>query len=148
LNPFYGAFASLTQRNLLLLTVAVTTILSEFLPILLANIPFSLTQTKMTHVVCARAAIAILGFMIIVLGATMFVKWPHMAVDPRTVAGAVYYVADSAMLADFEGRGISVLDKRERDERVKELGQRYFYGDVRGVSGQHRIAVDAESRSS
>lgn len=119
--------------------------MAEFMPILLNNIPMRVTQTWVTHLVCTWLAVGILGVMWLVLVASFFVKWPHMPVDPSTVAGSMYYVCDSWMLYSFEG--LSTMGKKERDRKVIETGLRYEYGDIQGVSGLRRYGVDGVRES-
>jgi hypothetical protein len=78
--------------------------------------------------------------MWLVIAVSFFVKWPHMPADPSTVAGSMYYVCDSWMLYSFEG--LSTLKKKDRDWKVGQMGFRYGYGDIQGVSGLRRYGVD------
>lgn len=140
-NAFYGIYAAIKAGDIFLLLSALMTILAEFLPVLLSNIPYSLTQTLRTHVVCARLSIAILSIMILTLLGSMFIRWPHMPADPRSISGAMYYVSASTMLADFEG--VANLGPKEREQRVREMQKRYFYGELNGPHGR-RMGVDGE----
>jgi len=135
----YGIYAGIKENNFFLLCVAFMALLSEFLPLLLANIPYNLTQTERTHEVCARITLVIIGLMILTLLGSLFIKWPHMPVDPRSVAGAMYYISESKMRGDFEG--VSRLEGKERDNRVKTMNGRYYYGEV---NGRGRVGVDVE----
>lgn len=85
--------------------------------------------------------------MVIILAAHMaLVKWPYMPVSLDSLAGCIYYVCDSAMLADFAK--LSMLDKRERDLRIQRMGRKYKFGWITGLSGERRVAVDyAEGES-
>ena len=121
--------------------VALTSIFSEFMPILLNNIPFRITQTFVTHLVCTWLGVGILGAMLLVVLASFFVKWPHMPADVTTIAGTMYYVFDSGMLWSFEGLGAA--PRKERDWRISEMGSQYSLGEMTGVSGMQRIGVDA-----
>jgi hypothetical protein len=107
----------------------------ELLPVFLANVPYALTQTWDTHRVCTYFALGVLGAMLVVLGVSFWVKWPHMPVDPRTVAGMLYYVAGS------EG----LLRKTVEPSRDpwEENGEMYFYARVKSRDGRARMAVDA-----
>ncbi|XXG96339.1 hypothetical protein Hte_002621 [Hypoxylon texense] len=144
-NAFSGLWSSVRRRHGFLAVVAVTSILSEFLTIFLGNIPFRVTQTYLVHNICTWAAVGILCIMILVVAGSFFVTWPHMPVDPSTVAGAMYYVCDSWMLARFEG--LSTMKRKDRDWRVNEMGLKYEFGEIRGASGVVRIGVDASSSS-
>lgn len=62
-----------------------------------------------------------------------------MPVDPRTVAGAMFYVSGSeGLLRRMEG--VAGIDSKEREKRVAEGGGRYFYGDIGG--GRVGVEVD------
>ncbi len=142
-NAFYGVYTAVRQCNVLLFVTAFTTVASEFLPILLSNIPYALTQTEETHVVCTYVSLAIMAVMVLVLAVSMFIRWPHMPVDPRTLAGAAYYVADSAtLLRDVIDCGPLTLDRRQRAKHLADLDRRYFYGRVVSPSGRTRMAID------
>jgi hypothetical protein len=47
------------------------------------------------------------------------------------------------MLDDFEG--VSRLDGKEREQRVGEMGRRYFYGVLMGEAGERRMGVDYDA---
>ena len=135
-NPFSGACAALAQNQPLLFCAACMAVLAELLPVLLANIPYALTQTLLTHTVCTYLALGVLGAMVLVLGGTVvLVRWPDVPLDPRTVAGAVYYVAGS------EGLVREVVAARGGG---REMDGRYFYGGERvdEAGGRGRVVVD------
>ncbi|KAI1504596.1 hypothetical protein F5X99DRAFT_423445 [Biscogniauxia marginata] len=139
-NCFSGIWFAFRRRHTLMGIVAFTAILSEFLPILLANVPFGVTQTWQTHMVCTWFSVAIICFMILVLVGTFFVKWPRLPVDVRTIAGAAYCVCDSWLLEGVDR--LNMAKKEERDARVNFSGLRYRFGEIVGVSGATRIGVD------
>ncbi|KAK0730875.1 hypothetical protein B0H67DRAFT_639324 [Lasiosphaeris hirsuta] len=139
-NPFSGIYAAVKQRHLFFFATSLAAILSEFLPVLLSNVPFSLSQTGVTATVCTAMSGLFLSIHIAVLIASFFIRYPPMPVDPRSVAGAMYYVSQSHMLtSDFDG--VSQLDAEDRDRRVKESGRRYFYGVLVGGTWR-RMGVD------
>jgi len=140
LHAITGMSSAIRLGNPFLVVVAFTSIAAEFMPILLNNVPFRLTQTYTTHMACTWMAVALLCIMWLVVAASFFVSWPHMPVDPSTIAGAMYYVCDSKMLSSFEG--LSVLPKGQRDLKVCEMGARFRFGSMTGVSGARRIGVD------
>ncbi|KAK1755909.1 hypothetical protein QBC47DRAFT_299683 [Echria macrotheca] len=140
LHALGGIWSAIRRGHPFLVVVAFTSILAEFMPILLNNVPYRLTQTYTTHTVCTWLAVGILFFMWLVIVASFFVSWPHMPVDPSTIAGAMFYVCDSQMLASFEG--LSVLSKEERNRRVRDMKAEFRFGQMRGVSGVRRVGVD------
>lgn len=144
-NCFSGFYSSLKHGQLFSALVAFMAILSEFMPILLVNIPFTLTQTYRTHIICARLSIGILLLMVLTLIGSMFIHWPDMPVDPRSVAGAMYYVSESSMVDHFTG--LAKSEKKDRTRQVKELGGRYWYGDILTASGATRKAVERDDGS-
>ncbi|KAI1769766.1 hypothetical protein F4818DRAFT_456612 [Hypoxylon cercidicola] len=144
-NAFSGLWSSIRRRHGFLAVVALASILSEFLTIFLGNIPFQITQTLLVHNLCTWAAVGILCIMILVVAGSLFVTWPHIPVDPSTVAGAMYYVCDSLMLDRFEG--LSTMKRQDRDKRVNEMGLKYKFGKITGASGVVRVGVDISSSS-
>ncbi|KAK7948394.1 uncharacterized protein PG986_009280 [Apiospora aurea] len=74
--------------------VAFTAILSDVLPVLLANVPSKALQASATHLVCTWIAAAILSQMLVVITWSFLVDWPPMSMDPSTVAGAMYFALD------------------------------------------------------
>lgn len=134
-NALSGVYVAVRRRDGILLAAGLMSLAAELLPVFLANIPYALTLTYDTHRVCTFLSLAILGVMVLVLVATLFVRWPFMPVDPRTLAGAMYYVADSdVLMRDLaEGNGVVLASSESK----------YFYARVVGSDGQARMAVDA-----
>ncbi|KAK3309893.1 uncharacterized protein B0T15DRAFT_516806 [Chaetomium strumarium] len=107
-NPFSGFYSALRHRQPFLLAVSLAAILSEFLPVVLSNVPFHLAQTRTAATVCAVLSCVSLALMLAVLlagGSLFLVRCPPMPVDPRCIAGMLWYVSRSSarMLDDFEG---------------------------------------------
>lgn len=141
-NGFSGFWAALKHRQIYPGVVALMAILSEFMPILLTNVPFGLNQTENTHNFSARGAIAILLCMLLTMIGSFFIKWPNMPVDPRSIAGAMYYVGESNMVDQFSG--LASVDKKEREKRIKEMGGRYWFGEILTKSGASRVGVERD----
>ncbi|KAI1774741.1 hypothetical protein F4818DRAFT_442227 [Hypoxylon cercidicola] len=139
LDAFTGLWAGIRRKDCFLAAVAWCTVLSQFLPILLANVPAATVQTRTTNLVCSWMAVAVLGSMILVLAGSFFVRWPRMPADPTTIIGMMCYVADSPFVERFEG--LSMLEEKERDRKVQIMQSKYALGEIRGVSGKQRIAV-------
>ncbi|KAK1624381.1 hypothetical protein BDP81DRAFT_437531 [Colletotrichum phormii] len=142
-NGFYGIYAAILDGDIVLMLAAFMSIMAEFLPMLLANVPYNLTQTLSSHNVCSIISITILVLMMVAVGASLFIKWPEMPVDPRSIAGAMYYVNESRMLDDLEG--LSQLSSFDRKKKVGELGRRYFYGALTGKYGMRMGVESVES---
>lgn len=140
-NSFYGIYSAFRRRSFFLGAVAFTTILAElFLPVTLSHVPFSHLDTYETQLVCAWLSISILALMVLVILYSFFVQWPNMPVDPRTIAGAMFYVCDSWMLGTMEG--MATIGKKERDSIMRSQRLRYEFASSEGVSGKERMSVD------
>ncbi|KAK3985152.1 hypothetical protein QBC44DRAFT_405464 [Cladorrhinum sp. PSN332] len=145
MNAFSGIWSAAKRRHFFLIIVAFTGVLSEFMPVLLNNVPFRVTQTWLASRVCNWLAICILSVMWLVVVGSFFVSWPHMPVDPSTIAGAMYYVCDSRLLLLLGSvEGFSVLSREERDRKMREMmpGVKIRFGNVVGLSGRGRVGVD------
>lgn len=92
-NPFSALIRILLgrQSDFYLGIVAAVSILSEFLPTLLANVPHRVVETYIAHVVCMWLSVALLSVMALTIMGSFFVKWPHMPIDPTTLVGSLYY---------------------------------------------------------
>ncbi|RGP80206.1 hypothetical protein FLONG3_1740 [Fusarium longipes] len=139
-NPFSGFWSAIKHRQIFPGLVALMAIFSEFMPILLANIPYSLSQVRISHDICARISVGILALMALTIIISFLIRWPDMPVDPRSIAGAMYYVSESNMVDHFSG--MAAMDGDERKQRIKELGGTYVYGELTTRSGERRPAVE------
>ena len=138
-NPYTGTYFAFRRGQWLLLGTALMALAGDLLPAFLANVPYSLTQTWDAHRLCTYAALTILGAMVVVLAASMCVRWPHMLVDPRSMAGMMYYVAGSdALLSD-----IVRMARADHWGKKLELEGRYFYARRGEPENGGRMVVDA-----
>ncbi|KAM0433946.1 hypothetical protein ACHAPT_003890 [Fusarium lateritium] len=138
-NPISGLFVALRAGDLLLFLTAVASLMAEFLPILFANVPYNLTQTKIAHQVCSRLSAGILLFMVIGLFGSLFVQWPDLPVDPRSLVGAMWYVAEAPWVAGVEG--VAGMNAKNRKNKIQGLGGRWSYGYVQTRQGR-RLAIE------
>ncbi|KAI3323990.1 hypothetical protein HD806DRAFT_522505 [Xylariaceae sp. AK1471] len=132
-NAFSGLWYAIRTRRIFIAVVALASILSESLGTFLSNVPFQVTQTFTVYRLSIWTAVSILSLMVLTVILSFRVKWPHMPVDPSTIAGAMYYVCNSPLLEKMEG--LSTLEKKERDRRISELGLLYEFGEMEGTSG-------------
>ena len=94
---------AIRYRDFFLSLVAFTAILSEVMPILLTNVPYGLIRTRLTQEACTWLATAILCWMIVVVVAScMRIRWVALPAEPNSIAGVLYYVADSEAAAGFQ----------------------------------------------
>ncbi|KAK3990485.1 hypothetical protein QBC44DRAFT_64264 [Cladorrhinum sp. PSN332] len=161
-NEFSGFCTAVKRRIPFLGITAAVTILSRFLPMLMSNIGYTQQQTYPSFLICSGMSIAILGIMILTLiGSMVFINFPNLPVDLRTVAGMGWYVVVDAknnhntILPLVEGlrRGMMAeLESREqRDRRADELGWRIGYDDRAGllyvVEEGAKMGGDASTRT-
>ena len=140
-NPFSGLYVAYRQRNGYLGFLSFVSILADFLPLTLSHVPFSVIETSATQAGCAYFSLTILILMVLAVSTSFLIAWPHMPVDPRTVAGALYYVCDSWMLSTMDG--LAGSKRSDRDWMVKAAGMRYMYGYMTGREDHERIGIDA-----
>ncbi|KAF5019573.1 hypothetical protein F66182_8426 [Fusarium sp. NRRL 66182] len=132
-NPVSGVFVALRIRDPLLFFTAFAAVLAQFLPILLANVPYSLTQTSDAHNICSRLSVGILFLMAVAMGFSLLVKWPDLPVDPSNLAGALWYVADAPWLRSLEG--VAAMSASKRRDAVRGLGGSWTYGPIHTPMG-------------
>ncbi|KAK1829740.1 hypothetical protein QBC39DRAFT_262375 [Podospora conica] len=138
---FVGIWEALTRREMFAGCVAFANIISKLTPPLLSNVPFSPVQTWLFHQVSTWTAMACLVFLTLVLAyGTLFVKYPHMPIDPGSVAGKMYYLCDSDVIHDFQG--LAGMGEKECLARL-DPDWKYTFGKMTGVSGEQRIGVQA-----
>jgi hypothetical protein len=149
MSPFSAIIPSLRRRHFIVSLVCFASVLAEFLPIFLGNIPYSPSLTWRAYITCSFLAILILLFMMACVA--VLILRPRRSVRPLprrtdTLASICCYVA-----ADESGEGgaMGILDKlsglskmgtRERDNIVVETGGEYTMGIVKG--GELRIDFD------
>ncbi|KAF3001176.1 hypothetical protein E8E14_007704 [Neopestalotiopsis sp. 37M] len=102
-NPFSALARTVwgRQSDLYLGMVAVMSIMSEFLPTLLANVPHRVIETYIAHFICMWLSVGLLILMALTIIGSFFVKWPHMPIDPTTLIGAMYYVVPRTPLTSL-----------------------------------------------
>ncbi|RGP78055.1 hypothetical protein FLONG3_3890 [Fusarium longipes] len=138
-NPVSGLFVALRIRDPLLFFTAFTTVLAQFLPILLANVPYNRTQTSDAHEICSRLSIGILLVMVVAMLSSLSVKWPDLPVDPRSLAGALWYVSDAPWVRGLEG--VAAMSANKRKIAVQGLGGRWTYGPIHTPMGE-RMCIE------
>ncbi|KAM7213514.1 hypothetical protein V8F06_011127 [Rhypophila decipiens] len=144
-NIFTGLYTFFRSRDIFALNVAFTVLHAKFIPILFSNIPFRNTVTWKMHEACTWLAVAVLGYMVLVLLATFLChssstnlftifsgRWQSneapskplaMQVKTATILGCMFYLVESEMIKDF--RGLAGLKGRERDRIIGQMGRLY-----------------------
>ncbi|TPX15958.1 uncharacterized protein E0L32_000292 [Thyridium curvatum] len=120
-NPYTGLTMYLAERQKLPALLALSTILGEFLPILLANVPFNNAITWNTFNGCSIASVVILAVMLVVLAVTAVYIFilnrrqrdsplvlPFKERNMKTLAAVLYLVCRSdAFLGQLQGASIA-----------------------------------------
>ncbi|KAK0642090.1 hypothetical protein B0T16DRAFT_449362 [Cercophora newfieldiana] len=136
-DQYTTLFTSLRRGDLLLAAVSVMTIFSDFLPVLLANVPFDRTVTWKAHNVCSWMAVAIISLMTLVLIcvlAFMVSRRPKLLVDVSLIRGcpllAVIILVCSSpnMLDTLPLVGTSTMETKARDGWIRKEDARYRLG--------------------
>ncbi|KAM7190141.1 hypothetical protein V8F20_009871 [Naviculisporaceae sp. PSN 640] len=130
---FSGLFRAVINNNVFLSAVAFAGVLSKFLPVVLSNVPFRLTLTWDTYVICTWISVSVLAVMILVMIASFFVKRPDLPVDAETIAGRMYYVCDS---------WVTIAGREDTWAGHLAPDTRYRFGKIVGASGRERIGID------
>ncbi|KAK3392798.1 hypothetical protein B0H63DRAFT_456635, partial [Podospora didyma] len=139
----YTALAYGIRGSPLVAAISLPTVLSDFLPLLMANIPFQRTTIWTAHLISSWIAVGIMALMaatLAILAAVLVLARPKGYVNTRLVAEAPV-VAILLLLSGshdlmLQLQGLSTLVTRARDKRVAELGLWYRLGwnwtDARG----------------
>jgi fluoride exporter len=147
MSSFSAIIPSIRRRHFLVANICFISVLSEFLPIVLANIAFSPAMTEEAYFVCTYLAMSILGLMLISITILIFRPRHHLRPLPRkptTLASVLLYITnlgdskEQSMLDSMQG--LSALDGKERDACITKIGCRYTMGLV--ASNDLRIEED------
>lgn len=92
-NPFSGFYRTVSGRHpdFYLGIVSFVSILSHMLPAILVNVPYRTVYTLPYFLSCIWLAVAMVSVMICTIVGSFFVAFLDMAIDPTTIAGAMYY---------------------------------------------------------
>lgn len=112
-NIFSAVRSGLSRdsRDLFLVAVSLASLVSEFMPVLLLNIPFGMVKNNVTQLVCTWMTVCFLIGMIFVLASSLLMHWPHLPIDPSTIAGALYYASDPGVIALSPAAGLLLGQK-------------------------------------
>ena len=133
-NPYVGLVLYLGRRQKLLGLLALTTILSDFLPIFLANVPFSNSITYDTFEACVWLSVAVLGFMLVVLvtlAGWLILHPSRYSADLKTLGGVLHLVYGSGeSQRDLSGLSSAGRGGRGLGVKIKTLNRKYAIGST------------------
>ncbi|KAF8248645.1 hypothetical protein K440DRAFT_678850 [Wilcoxina mikolae CBS 423.85] len=134
---------ALLRGDLYMAFIGFVGVLIEALVVVLPGIPFEPSQTEQGYEVATWLSVSVL---ILVLFAVVLVfsrrRSACMPRLPYSIATVMVYLYAARMLKDFVG--LSVLDRKERDEKIVGLGKTYGFGWTTGEDGKVRVGVDVE----
>ena len=109
-------------------SVALVGLISEFLVVALAGLPYRPGQQRGEFLFWAVVSISILALMIIMLIIVNIwrTKLPALMRKPGDIAAVMTYVAGTGMVRDFEE--LSQVRTKERNREIERLGKSYAYG--------------------
>lgn len=141
-NPFTGIFYSIRNGHFFNAYVSLVAILCEPLIVALSNIPFKAGLAFMAYRVSTYVSVGILSMMLLGIFWMLVVRkrTPELVRRPDTVASILLFICGSAMLDDF--KGMSRMDREERDAMVKRWDKRYSMGNVIGLDTVEREGID------
>ena len=149
-DPYTALGTAARHRSTIIAGVAATTVLGDFLPLLLANVPFDRVSTITTLEWCMRFSIGILAFMAAVAVALLVQLSRHGArwgtalagrasvLREAPVAGYITVAAASDNLTASLGEGLSGLGTHEMRRRIRGMGSRYEWIERIDRSGTAR----------
>ena len=150
MSPFSAIIPSLRQKHFLIANIAFLSILSELLPICLANVTYSAATTQPAYEACNDISLAILILMLIsmfvlILKPTKGVK--RLPRNPDTVASVLVYLAGQSGVSKREGllasmKGLENVNTEERNETISGWGRTYSLGLDK--SGELKVDEDGQ----
>ena len=140
--PIVAFFPLVRMGYIVPAAVALTALMSEFLVISLAGLPYRPGQLRTEYLVCGVISIAMLLVMLVMI--FFLHRWrrtlPHLPRRPDSVAAVMTYVAQTNMSRDFVG--IEERKRKERERAIEGLGKKYGYGIRVEEDGRKRWVVD------
>ncbi len=140
-NPFSGFFYSLHKKHFFNAYVSLVAILCLPLIVALASIPFKAGLTFIAYRTSTYITIGVLSLMLIgIVWLLCRGKTPDLVRQPDTIASVLLFICGSNMREDF--KGMSLMHRSEREEIITGWGKSYAMGNVIGVDGVERQAID------
>jgi hypothetical protein len=146
--PFTTFFKALAQGNYYHAFIALVTVSSYILLILVAGVPFNYGQIKNVTFWSSLASACIIFVMMIAMFTLVF--WyrtnPQMVRKPETLVNVWLLMCGSKLLEDFKGRELREAAEEARTGKAKGFGddERYWFGKSEGVDGVERWMVDGK----
>lgn len=149
MSPLSALIPSLQTKHFLVFTVSFIAVLSEVLPITLANTPYSPATIQEVYYICPLIAIGILALMLITLSILVLRHdhgLKHLPRKPTTIASVLLYLTtqpyhyDGGMLHSLAG--LELMSGSEMRKMVIGMGRLYGMGWV----SEKDFRIDEEDR--
>lgn len=135
-DSFSYLFSSASRFRFLAFGVALGTIFSDFLPLLLAIVPFDRTTTWQAYVVATWVSVGLIGYMIgillILIGLLLFRSHSRFISMKELHDNPLFFILHtlngSANMMGFL-HSLTELDTKQRNKRIEELNLRYILAD-------------------
>jgi hypothetical protein len=143
-DPYVGLILYLGRGQKLLALLSLMAILGDFLPIFLANVPFSHSITYATFETCVWISVAVLTLMLTVLlglAALLLFRPPDHSAELKTLGDVLHLACGSE---EFQGQlaGLSSAEAPTIHARIKGLNTKYSIGSVSDQSLGRGIVVN------
>jgi hypothetical protein len=139
--PFTALFKALWHGNWYHAFVTLNTVLSYFLLIFIAGVPYNYGQMKDLSFISSAASLAILSLMLVGLFTLAF--WdrgnPKMSRKPDTLVNTWLLMCSSRFISDFKGRTLA-----DMQDEINHGTTRYWFKKAEGVDGVERWMVEAD----
>lgn len=148
-TPISSIVPALWRGNWFHVVIAFVAILSDVLIITISGVPYSSAQVLLDAMVCFYISIVILGIMVLAVFAIF--RWRAlnekmmMPREPATlvVVWMMLCNRDNGVCEDMQGS--ERMSARERDEKVRLRGGRYWAGWITQPGGTQRWCIEKES---
>lgn len=152
-DSFSYLFSSLVRLRFLAFAVSLGTVLSDFLPLVLAILPFDRTTTWQAYVVTTWVSVGIIGYMIVVvlwlMALLLFRSYSHVLSMEELQENPLFVILHtlngSPNLMECL-HSMSELKTRHRNQKVKGLSLRYVLADPGiGVDQRPQLRIEVLS---
>jgi hypothetical protein len=154
-DHYSGFISSVTSGRFTFMAFSFLAILSDFLPLLLTNIPYNGATSYKAHRLCSWLSVGILTAMAAILsGALLFlmVRRPYLHFHPELIrkcplVAALLLASISPDLIECS-RDMAVMSTRTQRRRLKSMNLRFFLEGVGNWdSGSHTGVSVAKARA-
>jgi hypothetical protein len=140
--PFTSMFKAVWRGNWYHAFIALVTVLSYVLMVLIAGVPYNYGQIKHVSFYSSLTSLVILFLMIVAMVSLLFWRRgnPKMPRKPDTLVNTWLLMCASRFVDDFKGRPL-----KEVEDDIHRRHARYWFRKAMGVDEVERWTIEAES---